>query len=66
MTASTTQTNGPLLLKDEEVATLLTVTSETIRNLHRSGVLKGVLVGRHLRWRPAAVEKYVAGLAQDG
>ena len=66
MSTSAIPTNGPLLLKDEEVATLLAVSAETVKTLHRTRQLRGVLVGRHLRWRPADVEKYVAGLAQDG
>lgn len=50
------------LLTDEQTAKLLAVTPDTIRNLHRTGQLRGVLVGRHLRWRPADVRHFIDNL----
>lgn len=52
----------PLVLDVNEVARLLTVPADTVRNLHRTGQCPGVLVGRHLRWRLADVEQYVNNL----
>jgi len=50
------------VLDVNEVARLLTVPADTVRNLHRTGQCPGVLVGRHLRWRLADVEQYVNNL----
>lgn len=53
------QSMSVLVLTDEQVADMLAVPKDTVRNLHRIGKLKGILVGKHLRWRPADVIKFV-------
>ena len=57
--------NTPLLLTASQVAKALGVPEDTIRNLHRVNTLKGVLCGKHLRWRPADVRAYVAALGDS-
>ena len=54
-----------LLLTRKEVASLLAVPEDTITNLHRVRLLPGVKVGKHLRWRPDAVRRFVDGLNPD-
>ena len=51
-----------LLLTEAEVASALRVRPTTVANLHRVGELRGVLIGRHLRWRPSDVEAFVKTL----
>ena len=51
-----------LLLLDTEVAHLLQVPTDTIKNLHRTRALCGVKVGKHLRWRLCDVRTFVAAL----
>jgi len=58
-TSTTTDLLSRLLLTREETAELLTVPATTIDNLHRTGQLCGVKVGKHLRWTPAVVRQYV-------
>lgn len=53
----------PLLLNCDQVAALLQVTRDTIQNLHRVRQLRGVKVGKHLRWRPEDVRSFVERLA---
>lgn len=61
------QTQIPaLVLTRDQVAGLLQVRSDTVTNLHRMGELRGVLIGRHLRWRLGDVENYVRGLGPGG
>lgn len=52
----------PLLLDDEGVAAALAVNVNTVRNLHRSGILPGACVGKFLRWHPADVQDYADSL----
>lgn len=52
----------PLLLTAEGAAKALAVPEATIRNLHRTGQLPGVLVGKHLRFSPAALRAFVERL----
>ena len=54
-----------LLLTGEEVAHALRVTEHTVENLHRTGQLRGVKVGKHRRWRLADVKRFVDGLGGD-
>jgi len=54
-----------LVLTDEEVAELLAVTTCTVQNLHRTGQLPGVKVGKHLRWTPLAVKDFVEQLVTN-
>lgn len=56
---------APLLLDKDGVAAMLTVSADTVLNLHRVRALPGVLVGKHLRWRPADVVAYVEKLGGD-
>ena len=49
----------PLLLSSEEAANALSVSKDTIQNLHRTGQLRGVMVGKHLRWAPADLRLFV-------
>ena len=51
-----------LLLTAEGAAEALAVPESTIRNLHRTGQLPGVLVGKHLRFSPAALHAFVERL----
>ena len=46
----------------DEVAAVLGVSGDCVKNLHRLGQLVGVKVGRSLRWRPADVRTYVEAL----
>ncbi|GMU22981.1 MAG: hypothetical protein AMXMBFR13_30650 [Phycisphaerae bacterium] len=54
---------APLVLTRDQVAAALQVSAETIEGLHRMGRLRGVRIGRHLRWRPGDVTAYVERLA---
>ena len=54
-----------LLLEKSEVASLLRVPENAVSNLHRCRQLRGVLVGRNLRWKPATVREFVDGLNPD-
>ena len=56
----------PLVLTAEQVAELLQVPIETIKNLHRTRQLAGVLVGKHLRFKLVSVEQFVASLTPAG
>ena len=49
-----------------EVAAVLGVSEDCIRNLHRVGLLVGVKIGRHLRWRPGDVRRFVESLGEGG
>lgn len=57
---------APLVMTKQQVAEALTVSEDTIENLHRVGQLRGVLIGKHLRWRPADVSAFVEGLGGEG
>ena len=48
-----------LLWDAETTAVALSVTKSTVENLHRVKALEGFVVGRHLRWRPADVRRFV-------
>ena len=54
-----------ILLTQEETASVLRVPLDTIKNLHRTGRLNGVLVGKHLRFLPAAIRAFAEGLNGD-
>lgn len=54
-----------LLLTCAEVANSLRVTENTVENLHRTEQLRGVKVGKHLRWRFADVRTFVDGLGGE-
>ena len=56
---------GEFLLTDTDVARMLRVTTDTIKNLHRTGQLKAVKVGKHNRWLPSVVQAYVDALGGD-
>jgi len=49
----------------EQVAEMLCVKPNTVRNLHRVGVLRGVVIGHTLRFLRAAVDAYIAKLAEE-
>lgn len=49
----------------EVTAEAMMVTPDVVKNLHRTGKLRGVKVGRSLRWRPSDVERFVAELGGD-
>ena len=49
----------------EQTAELLGVPPETVANLHRTGQLRGVRVGKRLAWKPDTVKAYVDGLEPD-
>lgn len=52
----------PLLLTAEAAANSLAVPVSTIKNLHRTGQLPGILVGKHLRFSPATLRAFVERL----
>ena len=54
-----------LLLDKSEVASLLRVPENAVSHLHRCRQLRGVLVGRNLRWKPETVRQFVDGLNFD-
>jgi hypothetical protein len=60
-----TSRREPLLLTAEDVGRLLQVEAATVHNLHRLGRLRGVRVGRELRWRFADVRRFVDELKPD-
>ena len=51
-----------LLLDKNQTAAVLNVPPATIENLHRARLLRGCLVGKHLRWRPSDIHRYVDSL----
>ena len=51
-----------LVLTRKQVAERLQVPVDTVENLHRTGQLRGVKVGKHKRWRPTDVETFVQQL----
>ena len=55
-------TPTPLLLTAEAAAMALAVPEATIQNLHRTGQLRGILVGKHLRFSPAQLRAFVERL----
>ena len=54
--------DAEVLLTIEEVARVLRVTDESVRNFHREKRMLGVKVGKHLRFRPSDVREFVSGL----
>lgn len=59
---STAPAVGALLWTPTETAYVPSDTAHTVLNLHRGGALRGVMVGRHLRFRPADGRTYVDAL----
>lgn len=55
----------PRLYTDQEVADRLGVSRWTVRNLHRAGRMRGVVVARKLRFSAGAVERYLAELESE-
>ena len=56
----------PLVLTRAQVGKLLQVPEDTVENLHRTGQLSGLKIGKHLRWWPDDVRGYVEALARNG
>ena len=54
-----------LLWTAEQTAAALSVSPETIKNLHRVGELRGIKCGKHLRWAPQDVIEYVGRLRES-
>ena len=50
----------------EEVAKILVVSKETVRNWFRNGTLEGVRIGNLIRFRSAVIDKLVTGDTVDG
>jgi excisionase family DNA binding protein len=48
-----------LLLTRDEAARMLSIKPETLDYLHRMKRLRGVKVGKELRWRPPDVQRFV-------
>lgn len=65
MKATTTNEPLPTLHDANEVAKALGITAWGVRNLHRVGRLRGILVNRKLRFTVDAVRQYVESLAGD-
>lgn len=55
----------PLVFTRAQVATLLQVPEDTVENLHRTGQLSGLKIGKHLRWWPDDVRGFVEALANS-
>ncbi len=55
----------PLLWNAGQTAAALSVSPETVKNLHRVGELRGVKCGKHLRWAPQDVIEYVGRLRES-
>ncbi|MCH8968889.1 MAG: helix-turn-helix domain-containing protein [Planctomycetes bacterium] len=55
----------PLVLTRAQVGTLLQVPEDTVENLHRTGQLSGLKIGKHLRWWPEDVRKFAESLANN-
>lgn len=53
------------LLSQLQVSQLLGIEEQTVGTLHRVGKLRGVCVGKSLRWKPGWVQVYVDGLEQE-
>ena len=59
------QLRDPVLTVDQ-VASLLQVDAGTVKHEHRMRRLRGHRVGRRLRWRLSAVDRYVEALGGKG
>ena len=57
--ATTQQLMSRLLLARPEVSLLLGIPEESVDYLHRMKRLRGVAVGKFLRWRPDDVQRFV-------
>ena len=55
----------PHVLTRAQVAALLQVPEDTVENLHRTGQLSGLKIGKHLRWWPDNVRKFAEALARN-
>ena len=55
----------PLVLSKDEVAKALNVRKATVENLHRTHQLRGIKVGKHLRWKPDDVRRFVEQLHSE-
>ncbi|MCH7701520.1 MAG: helix-turn-helix domain-containing protein [Planctomycetes bacterium] len=55
----------PLLLTAEAAAQALSVPEATVRNLHRTGQLRGIIIGKHLRFSPVALRSFVEHLDEE-
>lgn len=62
---ATAQLMSQLLLDRSEVAVLLRVPENAVNHLHRCRQLRGVFVGRNLRWKPETVRQFVDELNPD-
>ena len=49
-------------LTAEDVAALLAVRPDSVKHAHRVGLLKAVKIGKHLRYLPADVKRYLDSL----
>ena len=54
-----------LLWDKDRTAEALSVRPDTVVQLHRVGQLRGVLCGKHLRWKPSDVRRFVEGLGLE-
>ena len=54
-----------LLWTADDVALLLGVTEHSVKNQYRVRALRGVLMGRHLRFRPSDVRDYIDSLGDQ-
>ena len=48
-----------VVLNANEVGELLRVPTDTVKNLHRTKQLPGIMIGKHLRWRVQDVKQFV-------
>lgn len=54
-----------LFLSDVETGDVLGVPASTVRHLHRLHELRGVVIGRHLRWSRESILRYAKARAQE-
>jgi len=53
---------GAIILTREQVAEILTVSPDSVDNLHRVGKLRAIKLGKHNRWLPDHVRAFVNSL----
>ena len=51
--------DNEIVLTRDQVAKVLSIRPESVDHLHRVGALKGIKIGKMLRWRPDDLRRYV-------
>ena len=63
--AETSMTIVPLTLTKEEASAALNVPCDTLLNLTRTGQLRSIMVGKHMRWLLVDLREYVENQRSD-